>query len=394
MSIIFPNSSFYPMNFDAPYSKVYNQMKEMVSKLIESRIIQKNLVYIIGLSSELIKIESKLKSFEYFGQYGKIIKLVVNKNKIYNSNGPNGPSYTCFITYSSEAESSLAILSLDKSIIDSHEIKANYGTTKYCLNFLKNLECKNKDCIYLHYLANKKDIVSREQMNNDKDIFNQQRLMAIELSEILTNKKYKELYKIRDIKTIFPNGFSVYKKNLIIQYIQKNHLGISLNLNVSELTFEKKTTNKNQNGAIINENKTNNKNKKEIKPEEDIIIKTQEEKKGTLLIKNLIEIKSSLKNLYKSAPRSRFNFVNKEMINNEFSQIIPSKLNDFITQLFVNHSIFFDQEQKNLSLYYFNLRPIYLDSNDSWSSLTSILEKWNITKLLKEEEMTNKFNTY
>ena len=98
--------------------------------------------------------------------------------------------------------------------------------------------------------------------------------------------------------------------------------------------------------------------------------------------------------MYKSAPRSRFNFVNKEMINNEFSQIIPSKLNDFITQLFVNHSIFFEQEQKNLSLYYFNLRPIYLDSNDSWSSLTSILEKWNITKLLKEEEMTNKFNTY
>jgi len=239
MSLIFPNNSFYPVNFNVPYSNVYNEMKEMVSKLIESRIIQKNLVYIIGLSSELIKMESKLKSFEYFGQYGKINKLVINKNKIYNSNGPNGPSYTCFITYSTEAESSLAILSLDKSIIDSHEIKANYGTTKYCLNFLKNSECKNKDCIYLHKLASQKDIVSREQMNTDKDIFPQQRLMAIELSQILTNKKYRELYKLKDMKTVFPNGFNVYKKDLVINYIQERHLGISLNLNVPDLTIEK-----------------------------------------------------------------------------------------------------------------------------------------------------------
>ena len=159
MSIVFQNSSFCPRNYNIPYYNVYHQMQELTSSLIKSRIIQKNLVYIIGLSFELIKLESKLKSYEYFGQYGKINKLVVNKNKVYNSNGPNGPSYTFFITYSSEAESSLAILSLDNSIIDSHEIKANYGTTKYCFNFLRNSECKNKDCIFLHKLANKKDII-------------------------------------------------------------------------------------------------------------------------------------------------------------------------------------------------------------------------------------------
>ena len=214
MSIIFPNYTFQSpqINFTAPFQKVYYNMRALTSSLIQSRIIQKNLVYLIGLSSDLIKIEQKLKAYEYFGQYGKIIKLVINKNKTYNSNGPNGPSYTCFITYSSEAESSLAILSMDNCTIDNHEIKANYGTTKYCLNFLKNSECKNKDCIYLHKLADEKDIVSREQMNSDKDIFPQQRLMAIELSKILTNKKYNELYKLRDIKTVFPNGFSVYNK--------------------------------------------------------------------------------------------------------------------------------------------------------------------------------------
>ena len=211
MSIIFPNHSNFSQhkNFKAPFQNVYYNMKELTSDLVQSRIIQKKLVYLIGLSSDLIKIEEKLKSYEYFGQYGKIIKLVVNKSKIYNINGPNGPSYTCFITYSSEDESSLAILSMDNYIIDNHQIKANYGTTKYCLNFLRNHECKNKECIYLHKIADQKDIVSREQMNSDKSIFPQQRLMAIELSKILTNKKYNELYKSKNIKTVFPNGFSL-----------------------------------------------------------------------------------------------------------------------------------------------------------------------------------------
>ena len=399
MSLIFPNNSFYPVNFNVPYSNVYNEMKEMVSKLIESRIIQKNLVYIIGLSSELIKMESKLKSFEYFGQYGKINKLVINKNKIYNSNGPNGPSYTCFITYSTEAESSLAILSLDKSIIDSHEIKANYGTTKYCLNFLKNSECKNKDCIYLHKLASQKDIVSREQMNTDKDIFPQQRLMAIELSQILTNKKYRELYKLKDMKTVFPNGFNVYKKDLVINYIQERHLGISLNLNVPDLTIEKYNSynsikNNHSNNVIISINKNEIKYEKEKENIKGNLPKSKIKQNDVNIIKHMIDMENSIKNLYKSAPRSRFNFVKQDKENNEYSQIIPSQLNDFITQLFVKHSIFFTQEQNNMSLYYFAMKPTYLDSNDSFSSLISTLKRWNDNNELKETDMINRFNTY
>ena len=127
---------------------------------------------------------------------------------------------------------------MDNFIIDNHEINANYGTTKYCLNFLNNLDCQNKDCIYLHKLADKKDILSREQMNSDKVIFHQQRLMAIELSKILTNKKYNELYQLKDTKTVFPNGFSVYKKELVIRYIKEKNTGISLNLKTSELIFK------------------------------------------------------------------------------------------------------------------------------------------------------------
>ena len=108
----------------------------------------------------------------------------------------------------------------------------------------------------------------------------------------------------------------------------------------------------------------------------------------------MIEMKNSIKNLYKSAPRSRFNFVKQDDENNEYNQIIPSQLNDFITQLFVKHSVFFSKEQNNMSLYYFSLKPTYLDSNDSFSSLISTLKRWNDNNELKETDMINRFNTY
>ena len=375
MSIIYPNHNpnLFRTNHlnNIPFRNIYYQMQDLTSLYIQSRIIQKNLVYLIGLSSQLVKLEPKLKNFEYFGQYGKIVKLVLNKNKIYNSNGANGPSYTCFVTYSTEAESSLAILSLDNIMIDNHEIKANYGTTKYCMNFLKNWECKNKDCIYLHKFADEKDIVSREIMNSNKDIFHQQRLMAIELSQILTNEKYNELYKSRNIKTVFPNGYSVYTKDLVVQYIKEKNVGIALNLKLNELPLDKSDNNDNDNKKEeLEKNKEEKKNNnKNIKVISDV----------NELLKNCINLKHTLNYLYKSAPRSRFNFANgnQNLTGNEISQIIPSQLNDFITKQFVRHSIFYDDEINDISESYFSLRPNSLDSNDSWSSLVSLVNKYD-----------------
>jgi len=375
MSIIYPNHNpnLFRTNHlnNIPFRNIYYQMQDLTSLYIQSRIIQKNLVYLIGLSSQLVKLEPKLKNFEYFGQYGKIVKLVLNKNKIYNSNGANGPSYTCFVTYSTEAESSLAILSLDNIMIDNHEIKANYGTTKYCMNFLKNWECKNKDCIYLHKFADEKDIVSREIMNSNKDIFHQQRLMAIELSQILTNEKYNELYKSRNIKTVFPNGYSVYTKDLVVQYIKEKNVGIALNLKLNELPLDKNNNNENDNKKeeLEKSKEEKKKKKKNIKVISDV----------NELLKNCINLKHTLNYLYKSAPRSRFNFANgnQNLTGNEISQIIPSQLNDFITKQFVRHSIFYDDEINDISESYFSLRPNSLDSNDSWSSLVSLVNKYD-----------------
>ena len=108
---------------------LFPSLNEMYSKMQNMRIIQKNLIYLIGLPKELAFSENKLNQFEYFGQYGQIKKIVVNKNKTYNCNNLNGPSYSCHITYSSISESSLAMLSLENATIDNHVFKASYGTS-------------------------------------------------------------------------------------------------------------------------------------------------------------------------------------------------------------------------------------------------------------------------
>jgi CCR4-NOT transcription complex subunit 4 len=51
-----------------------------------------------------------LEKSEYFGQYGKITKTVVNKGNAYNPGGPNGPSYSAYLTFENDIEASIAIL--------------------------------------------------------------------------------------------------------------------------------------------------------------------------------------------------------------------------------------------------------------------------------------------
>lgn len=140
---------------------LFTRVNETYSSKQNLRIIQRHLLYLIGLSTNIVNKNISLCDFEYLGQYGKIVKLVVNKSKTYNTNGPNGPSYSCHATFSSIDESSLAILCLDNAIVDNHVLKASYGTTKYCTNFLRNSHCLNKDCLYLHALADDRDIISR-----------------------------------------------------------------------------------------------------------------------------------------------------------------------------------------------------------------------------------------
>jgi len=66
------------------------------------------LVYVIGLAPDIAS-EGTLKGLNYFGQYGKIEKIVLNTNNVYNG-GRGGPSYSAYMTFSNPRESANAIL--------------------------------------------------------------------------------------------------------------------------------------------------------------------------------------------------------------------------------------------------------------------------------------------
>lgn len=89
-----------------------------------------------------------MKSSDYFGQYGRITKVVVNRK----SPGPHSttPNTGVYITYLKKDDAAKAIEAVDGTHFEGKVIRATFGTTKYCSYFLKNLPCQNIGCQFLH----------------------------------------------------------------------------------------------------------------------------------------------------------------------------------------------------------------------------------------------------
>ena len=231
---------------------------KLINDNSSSRIIAKNLVYIIGLS-ESIADKNILSKYEYLGQYGKILKIIINKKKVYNKNIKYGPTYSAYITYNDPKEASIAILSIDKIIVDNYLIRASFGTTKYCQYYLEKNKCINKNCVYLHKKANPEEIIKKEDLHCNNYFYNQQ-IYAIKLADIY-NCDVKEklmLEKNKKIKTIFPSPYLIYDNEIVIQNTPK-----ILKINkLSILKEEKKNENVIERNLIntikINELETSN----------------------------------------------------------------------------------------------------------------------------------------
>ena len=123
--------------------------KEKAESLKNIRIIKKNLIHVHGFPKTLAK-SNTLKSPEYFGQYGTIIRSMIS----YKINPDNKrKNYSAYITYSNEREAALAILCVDSLMIKGKIIRAFFGTTKYCRYFLNNSQCPNSEnCFFLQHI--------------------------------------------------------------------------------------------------------------------------------------------------------------------------------------------------------------------------------------------------
>ena len=82
------------------------------------RVVQKNLVYVVGLSQKSSEEEflRTLRGPQYFGQYGKITKIVVSKAKEGHSNANNNNnSIGVYVTFENREDAAKCIAAVDGS---------------------------------------------------------------------------------------------------------------------------------------------------------------------------------------------------------------------------------------------------------------------------------------
>ncbi|XP_075634668.1 uncharacterized protein LOC142607129 isoform X2 [Castanea sativa] len=132
-------------------------------QLSSVRVIQRNLVYIVGLPLNLAD-EDLLQHREYFGQYGKVLKVSMSRTAA--GVIQQFPNNTCsvYITYSKEEEAIRCIQNVHGFILDGRPLKACFGTTKYCHAWLRNVPCTNPDCLYLHEIGSQEDSFSKDEI--------------------------------------------------------------------------------------------------------------------------------------------------------------------------------------------------------------------------------------
>ena len=140
--------------------------------LANMRVVQKNLCYVIGLGGRASN-EELLRQHDYFGQYGKILKIVINKRALGNdSDGPAGRSAESttgvYVTFAKKEDAAKCIIALDGTVYEGRVLRASYGTTKYCSFYLRGLQCQNPACMYLHEPGEDADSFTKEEMTLGK----------------------------------------------------------------------------------------------------------------------------------------------------------------------------------------------------------------------------------
>lgn len=142
------------------------------------RVVQRNLVYIIGVPGSIAS-EEILRRAEYFGQYGRINKVVVHRNHT-----SSHATVSAYITFAFKDDAKAAIQALEGFWLEGHQVRASFGTTKYCNNFIRGVPCNNPDCVYLHELGEDEDRFTKEEIQVSERVSNKQFLCSMELQSV------------------------------------------------------------------------------------------------------------------------------------------------------------------------------------------------------------------
>ncbi|KAG5650054.1 hypothetical protein H0H81_000943 [Sphagnurus paluster] len=139
--------------------------------LANVRVVQRNVVYVVGIGPKFAKEEliPTLRSNEYFGQYGKITKILLVKR---TPSGGGAPVLGLYITYHRREDAARSIAAVDGAASPGgargEVMRASYGTTKYCMAFLRGVTCSDHGCMNLHEWGDEKDCFTKEDLTTLK----------------------------------------------------------------------------------------------------------------------------------------------------------------------------------------------------------------------------------
>jgi len=144
---------------------LHGGQKASRAHLANIRVVQPNLVYTVGLAMDICH-EGILKEYEFFGQFGKMVKISVNRSNQYmsTSSAKHGATGSAYVTYKKSEDALKCIKSIDGVFWKGRPVKACFGTTKYCNAFLRGMPCTNPECLYLHELADEDDCLTKEEV--------------------------------------------------------------------------------------------------------------------------------------------------------------------------------------------------------------------------------------
>ncbi|KRX61335.1 Bardet-Biedl syndrome 2 -like protein [Trichinella sp. T9] len=170
--------------------------------LADLRVLQNNLVSVYGLPLEIADPDT-LRSDEYFGRFGKIIRILMNKK---------GKTPTAYITFQRSEDAMQAVAEFGKNNFLGQTARASLGTTKYCVFFLKNSICKNKECHFMHSVVPDEATFTKEDMEKGKHIVLQKKLVDDYIKHKAVHRM-KLHFDTTTFKKEPPSTFPVSKKN-------------------------------------------------------------------------------------------------------------------------------------------------------------------------------------
>ncbi|KAL3649363.1 hypothetical protein CASFOL_005766 [Castilleja foliolosa] len=137
-------------------------------QLASVRVIQRNLVYVIGLPLNFADEDAHdfFSNREYFGQYGKVLKVSISRTAGGAIQQFANSTCSVYITFSNEEDGVRCIQSVHGFILDSRPLRACFGTTKYCHAWLRNVPCSNPDCLYLHEIGSQEDSFTKDEITS------------------------------------------------------------------------------------------------------------------------------------------------------------------------------------------------------------------------------------